>query len=441
MLKKTLLGAVAAGVIALAPFAAPLATHATTRSAIHPNAIGDIVTLGGHNYKVGQNGGCQGPLVGVYGSSALKNFIPVAATNFCNAQSNKMTAPDVEYTIDSGGDSCPGLDYAADNSDGNEIGVSDVFSASCTGSQARPASKVTDNKVAVNVVIAIAQCAGASVVQGGAVEPANGSTFTANPCQGNGDGNNDRTFVYPNDLSVGQAQALFSLTVQDLGQIGGTTGSPPVVQNRVVGSGTRITYCDNVFGTGNDASCANNSFNLAPGSGDEETDVCGGNPFPSPPVSQPSQDVNSIGYNSRAGILVDARKSAPALTPVSGCGIVSLNNHTGWNATCNPLNPTTLDGPSASGDGVTECNGDNEVISGAYTPWGYEHFFLNAGSTNNAAAKQFISFLTANANVNPAPTGSEQAALQQQGFMRLCQMQFTRGIDAGPFSSASSTTC
>lgn len=424
MLKKTLLSAVAIAVVALAPLASP-----TTHAAIRVNAV-----QGGVTFPTGTNG-CTGPLVGVYGSSAIKGLILQSATDYCATFANKATAPDVEYA--GGGDSCPGVDFAADNADANEIGVSDVFPGSCTGSQARSAAAVAENLTSVNIVLAIAQCSGANVVQGGAYEPGNGTTVTNNQCTGTGsDTGTPPTFIYPNDLSVQQAVALFGNVVTDLGTIGGQSGGAPTLQQRATGSGTRITYCDNVFGPGRDTQCVNNGNRPAPTTGEEEYDVCGGDPYTSTPgftgAGAPTSPVaDAIGYASRAGILADSRPGAPKYTPLSGCGLITLNGSNAWNATCDPTNPGANGAPSFSGDGVLECNGDNQVVSGRYTAWGYEHLYTNANGANNAAARAFINY------INTTP--SEQTLLQKQGFMRNCQMAFARTVDAGPYSPANAS--
>ena len=169
MTKRILLPTLAL-LLALAPVAAsrparasltPTATIAWTDMNTGPKTLA---------VPVGTNG-CTGPLVVVYGSSAMQTYILGTAASFCatfTTPEAKAAAPDVEYVA--GGDSCPGVDLAADDPNDNVIGVSDVFTNGCTGTFARAASKVAEpgaGPVAVNVVEAITLCNGASAVQGG----------------------------------------------------------------------------------------------------------------------------------------------------------------------------------------------------------------------------------------------------------------------------------
>jgi len=373
--------------------------------------------LGGHTFPRGSYG-CTGPLVGVYGASALKDVMTQAAQDYCNAQLSGGTpgnqAYDVEYSASNDvGTSCTGVDYAADSGDANEVGVSTVFAPACTGGAARSSSSIVDTAVAVNVVDSIAQCPGANDLQGGSPQ----APAPDVPCAGNGSGQNNATFTAPNNESVQTAQLLWSSALGDYAQAGGTAGNPPTVQQRIPGSGTRATWCQNLYGPGNDQ-CIGNATN-ANTTGDELTDVCG-NPYTSPTTS-PTAGANAIGYASRAALVLDPRQPLGGTYPLAGCGIVQLNGASGYNGACDPV-------ASAS-----QCPGDADVAVGRYPMWGYLHLDTNPSTANNAAARAFVNF------IDPAGQDQEEALLERSGFVPTCEMAFKRTSDAGPYTSVTPT--
>jgi hypothetical protein len=401
----------------------------------------------GHNYlgqpvqfTTGTNG-CTGMLVGVYGSSAIHSFIQAAAADYCNTFADKSTAPDVEYAA--GGDSCPGVDYAADNTDGNEIGASDVFLSSCAGTQARNASKVIDYNggqggvtgIGVQPFEVIAQCPGATDLQGGsphAPSPDNRCTgsvpITAAGCPGTFSLN----FAAPNNLSVPSSQILWDNSLSDWSQVGGCAGLGPTLQQRSPGSGTRDTICFSIFGTNNDGLCADNSAAGTASTTDVElTDVCG-NPYTTP-ATAPVDPAGTIGYATRSALVVNPLQPTGGLAPLSGCGIVQLNGVSGYNGTCDPATLSTGGSSSPSGinaeSGAATCNGDLDVVNGNVITWGYEHLYLNSSSTaNNTEAKDFIVFVAA----------AESLLLQKYGFVLNCQMTVSRSQDGGPYTALTS---
>jgi hypothetical protein len=464
---KRIMVALIAFAIALFPALTPGITSAA--NAPH-NA-----TYDGINFTGGTNA-CTGTIIGVYGSSALKNYVLGVAADFCAAQTNAgvaaSSALDVEYA--GGGDSCPGVDMAADDTTDPVVGVSDVFASGCTGSLARSATKIKDNNAAVNIVDAITYC-GSTVTapQGG--DPYSNSlvacTGAAPTTAGNGACASTlpaATFPYPNDVSILQAQNLWNPTsgnaIIDLGQIGGCAGISPAIQIRTPGSGTRATWCYNVYGVGID-NCNNNSVTApASGSGAEVGAICG-NPYASGGPASPTDAVGTIGHTSRATIVIDPNKSGVNSSsslentpPIQNCGIVSLGGHSGWNQNCDPyaigkaiLASTTVPTEPNSGtdtNGVETCNGDLEVSTGAYQVWGYEHFDTSSGlSTSSASYKDiyspvvsgtfpvggFLTFVLGNFN--------EEVKLEGFGFMRGCQTQVKRTVDAGPYSVNTNYSC
>ncbi len=372
--------------------------------------------------------GCGGQLVSVYGASALRNVILQAAQDFCSAQvadgTSAGAAYDVEYS--DGGTACLGVDVAADNPGANDVGVSTVFAPACTGGAARPSSSIQDNVVSVNVVDSIAQCPGANDLQGGSPQ----APAPDVQCKGNGSGQNNQTFTAPNNESVQTAQLLWSSALGDYAQAGGTAGNPPTVQQRIPGSGDRVTWCQNLYGPGNDQ-CIGNATNAST-TGSELTDVCG-NPYTSPTTS-PTAGANAIGYASRAALVLDPRQPLGGTYPLAGCGIVQLNGASGYNRTCDPVDPSTFtpDNSAANSEsGEITCKGDLDVAMGAYPAWGYVHLDVNASSASNAGARAFVGYVQ----------NDETALLQQDGFVALCQMQFQRNADAGPYAAATGATC
>ncbi len=393
-------------------------------------------TFHGLTFSTGANG-CSGPLVPVVGDAAMQTYILSEARDYCNSypSSQRASAPDVEIASSRYTDAaCTGMNWAADYNDANEVGLSTVFSSSCTGTWARSASRVSDTQIGVNVVDTIALCSGATAPNGGYP---NGSSFTPplQPCLGNGlamDGS--RTYPAPNDESVQTAQLLWNGAYGDYAQMGGTAGFAPSVQQESPGAGARLTWCYTIFGPGNDLSCVNNTgVGPAPNESQELTDVCG-NPYSSPATGAVA---GTIGYVSRASLAYDPRQPPPVNSgplPMLGCGIVTLGGGSGYNGTCDPTNPTAVAGTYGTNpeSGVATCNGDLQVAEGNYAAWGYLHLDLNAPATQantNAAAQGFLNFLQ-----------SDPDDVQEFGFLQTCQMFNTRSYDGGPYS-ASQATC
>ncbi len=369
----------------------------------------------------GSSSGCTGPIIGVYGSSALRSYIQQAAKDYCANTAANPNQYDVEYL--SGGDSCPGDAFAAtDTANDPIVGVSDVFAPSCANDNQPPvdSTAINDAILSVNVVDDIATCPGAQQPNGGAVNPAGPTpcgAFSTDP------GTNGAVSCSPAGLSFAQAQLLYAQQIGNERSVGGCNHSN-AVQNRVLGSGTRITFCFNIYGAGID-NCQNegSAQALAGTTGTEVNDVCG----------PTALDGNyAQGYVTRSAIVGDPRSTTSPKTALQGCGVVTVGGYSGYNGTCNPTAPATQNSPSPV-DGVNNCNGDNDVASGRYQIWGYEHLVTNV--SNNAAAASFVTFLTTNANGS-----TEDVTLtRQQGFLQQCQMGFKRTADAGPYSTQTAT--
>jgi len=413
--KKIIASVFAAVALALMPVV-------SSRAAVITNTYNGVgFTNNANGGTSGSASGCNGPLIGVYGSSALKSYIQQAAKDFCNNTAANPNGYDVEYA--GGGDSCPGDTFAAtDLSNDPIVGVSDVFAASCA-SDNQPSvdtTAINDALLSVNVVDDIATCPGATEPNGGAVNPL-GTTqcgpFSTDPASANA------VSCSPSGLSLAQAALLYNQLIGNERQVGGCNHSN-AVQNRVQGSGTRITFCFNIFGPGTD-NCQNegSAQALAPTTGTEVNDVCGPN----------AADGNyAQGYVTRSAIVGDPRSTASPKTALQGCGVVTVGGYSGYNGACNPVNPATNNSPSPV-DGVNNCNGDNDVASGRYQIWGYEHLVTNV--SGNAAAASFVNFLTTNANGSTEDITLTRA----QGFLQQCQMGFKRGADAGPYSAQTAT--
>jgi len=406
MLRKKIIGSVLAAV-ALAVLPA-ISTHA---------ASGQTVVYNGISFT---GGNCSGPIIGVYGSSALKSYIQQAAIDYCNNTTANPNHYDVVYA--SGGDSCPGDTFAATDSTDPVVGVSDVFANSC-GLDNQPSvdtTAINDALLSVNIVDEIATCPGATQPNGGAVNPLAGpqcGAFSTDPASANA------VSCSPSDISLAQAQLLYGQQIGNERAIGGCNHSN-AVQNRVQGSGTRITFCFNVFGAGTDL-CANegSAGALAPTTGVEVNDVCAPNPA----------DGNyAQGYVTRSAIVGDPRSTASPKTALQGCGVVTVGGHSGYNGTCNPVTPGSTGGQPSPVDGVTNCPGDNDVAAGRYQVWGYEHLVTNVASASTSPQASFVTFLTTNNN-------EDNTVTRAQGFMQLCQMGIKRTADAGPYSPQTAT--
>jgi len=320
-----------------------------------------------------------------------------------------------------GGTSCLGAYYASSYSDANLVGVSTVFPSSC-GADNQPAidpSTLVDTVLGVNVVEEIATCPGAQQPNGGAVNPAGPTQcgpFSTDP------GASNPMSCSPAGISLAQAQLLYAQAIGNERTVGGCNHSN-AVQNRVQGSGTRITFCFNVFGAGTDL-CNNEGSAQAPAptAGVMVNDVCG-------PTAQAGNYAQ--GYVSRAVVVADPRSSSSPPTTLQGCGVVTVGGFSGYNGPCNPVNPTTNNSPSPA-DGVNNCNGDNDVAAGRYQIWGYLHLDLNQAAVSsgaNAAAQQFVNYVQS----------SDSNAVEQSGFLRPCQMGFSRSVDAGPYVATAAT--
>ncbi len=398
-----------------------LALALTAVVALPPRSAHASVFLGGVPFSTGSNT-CTGPLVGVYGASALQTYIQSEARDYCNAYppSQQASAPDVEYAA--GGTSCPGLAYAAHNADGNEVGLSTIFADSCVADQ-QPyldPSTLVDTVLGVNVVEEIATCPGATEPNGGAVHPY-GTTpcggFSANPGPG-------PTFnavsCSPAGLSVQQAQALYNQQIGNEQQVGGCNHAA-TVQNRAWGAGDRITWCFTLYGPGTDNCNNTGSANgLAGTAAQAVQDVCGINP---PDGNYPQA------YVSRALVVADPRSTSSPPTALTSCGVVQVGGQTGYNGTCDPTNAATQNGATSQAWSSSPtgriCNGDYAVAEGQYQIWGYLHVDLNAAATQantNAAAQGFLNFLQ-----------SDPDEVQEFGFLQPCQMAFSRSVDAGPY--------
>jgi len=318
--------------------------------------------------------------------------------------------------------------YASYSSDANEIGVSTIFPPSCANDNQPPLdpSTLADTVLGVNVVEEIATCPGAQQPNGGAVNPAGGTQcgpFSTDP------GASGSSSCSPAGISLAQAQLLYTQAIGNERAVGGCNHSM-AVQNRVFGSGTRITFCFNVFGAGVD-NCQNegSAQPLAPTTGTEVNDVCG-------PTAADGNAAGSYaqGYVSRAVVVGDPRSTARPPTALQGCGVVTVGGYSGYNGTCDPTNPTADPNHGYGtnpGSGVATCNGDLAVALGQYQIWGYLHVDLNAAATQantNAAAQGFLTFLQ-----------SDPDDVQEFGFLQPCQMDVSRGYDGGPYVATTAT--
>ncbi len=415
--KKIIGSVLAAAAFALLPL---VSTHAQIGPHVDVtyNNVGFTRSINGGTS--GSASGCNGTVIGVYGSSALKGYIQQAAKDFCANTAANPNHYDVEYAA--GGDSCPGDVFASTDGTDPIVGVSDVFAPSCAADQqaAVDATTINDALLSVNVVDEVATCPGAQQPNGGAVNPAGPTVcgaFSTDP------GASGATSCSPAALSLAQAQLLYNQQIGNERSVGGCVHSN-AVQNRVTGSGTRITFCFNVFGPGTD-NCQNegSAQALAPTTGTEVNDVCG----------PTAADGNyAQGYVTRSAIVGDPRSTSSPKTALQGCGVVTVGGFSGYNGTCNPTNPATNNSPSPV-DGVNNCNGDNDVAAGRYQIWGYEHLVTNVAG--NAAAASFVAFLTTSANGSTEDVTLTRA----QGFMQQCQMGFKRTDDAGPYSTQTAT--
>ena len=226
--KKIIGSVLAAAALALMPL---VSTHAQ----IGPHAD---VTYNGVGYTRSINGGtsgsasgCNGTVIGVYGSSALKGYIQQAAKDFCANTSANPSGYDVEYA--GGGDSCPGDLYAQQDSTDPIVGVSDVFSDSCANDAQPPvdSTQINDTLLAVNIVDEIATCPSAQQPNGGAVNPAGATQcgpFSTDP------GASGSSSCSPAAISLAQAQLLYNQQIGNERAIGGCSHAN-AVQNRVAG--------------------------------------------------------------------------------------------------------------------------------------------------------------------------------------------------------------
>ncbi len=354
---------------------------------------------------------------------ALVTLVLVTLVTLCPHVTRASGSPSSPAFVagTAGGTSCLGAYYASYFSDANLVGVSTVFPSSCGADNQLGLDPTTlaDTALGVNVVEEIATCPGAQQPNGGAVNPAGATQcgpFSTDP------GASGASSCSPAGISFQQAQLLYAQQIGNERGIGGCNHSN-AVQGRVQGSGDRITFCFNVFGAGSDY-CANegSAGALAPTAGVEVNDVCG-------PTAADGNDAQ--GYVSRALVVADPRSSSSPPTTLQGCGVVTVGGYNGYNGSCNPVNPTTNNAPSPA-DGVNNCNGDNDVAAGRYQIWGYLHLDLNQAAVSsgaNAAAQQFVNYVQS----------SDSNAVEQAGFLRPCQMGFSRSVDAGPYATTTAT--
>ncbi len=423
--------------------ARPFAASCANGNPSHGDVVLGSAAPGPLTFPSGCNGdgvnNCTGPVVGVYGASALKTFTVIAANDYCVGQLHGLygltqvspnNAVDVEYLT--GGDACPGDQWASNNATDQVLGVSGVFPPACAAlvTPYNP-NTVADSLVGVNVVESIAGCPGANVVQGGT------PTQQSSPCLGLGDGNNDATMCAPNNESPASAILLWAGALGNYAPIGGcNTGTK--VQQRAPGSGDKITWCANILGNPN--LCNNTAPQpVANTQTDMFNDVCG-NRFTG---KSPADGPNAVGYTTRAAIVVDPRAPIGSPVPLADCGIVQLGGTDGWNRNCDPTAVTTGSPYSGFNNAENpphiECNGDLQVITDQYINWGYEHFAVNSSVPTTGLAPTFANWVITHENQpgNGSPTGVSLD--QAQGFMRTCQMNFKRTIDAGPLSGVTPT--
>ena len=428
----------------------------TTRAAVPSHVVYDKLTFTGNS----GNTGCTGPIVGVYGSSALKSYVLATAASYCAAQLgagvSSGNAVDVEYL--SGGDSCPGVDFAADDRRDPIIGVSDVFASGCVGIQARAAAKsgtqlrrsmwsrrspfaARRSPLRRGRSVQLEPCA----MQGRCPRGAHGKCARPLPAA---------TFPFPNDHPLAASYHLWNpidpSAIGDLGQVGGCAGIAPAIQVRLPGSGTRVTWCYNIYGAGLD-DCSNSAAAAAQGgSGGLVAAICG-NPYSQPPAG-PLDAMGTIGHTSRATVVIDPNvlpvpgslDNLETKAPIIGCGIVSLAGHSGYNRDCDPIKAlagvqqaSRYIATDTNGDLI--CKGDREVATGAYQVWGYEHFDTSAKLTSGPSYR----YLYAAAGIASLPVGgdltyllhntTQQNRLRGFGFMDSCQMQVARSRDASPY--------
>lgn len=423
--------------VSLAAFALAVVPALTSGPTIHA-AAGDLVTFGtgasaltftrgltsGGGTVTNEVNGCDGPMVAVYGSSALANYVKSTSVTYCQDVAHNATHIDVEYL--GGGDSCPGEIFAgtyAAATDGDPLGGSDVYGGPCVSLGANP-NAFNDNIVSVNLVQLIMNCPGANT-PGGGVTAAEIIVANQVPCQGSGSGAaGSKTYAAPNNLGLDTMKIQLKGTIPNWSKLGGAN-VPDAQAQRATGSGTRITMCYNIF-AGLDSSCGDDStVGATSTTGAMENAVCGAYG-----ASSIGDAAGTLGYSSRSGTLATGQGgntnnfTTLALVPVENCGIVALNGTTGWNNQCDATNPTTGTGAETNNvDSTLQCPGDFDVLNGNYPAWGFEHFDTNIAETGSDPATAYLNWI-------PGHNGE----MKQLGFMLNCQMNVTRGYDAGPVS-------
>ena len=448
MRKRFLLLPILALVMVLGSALSATSTHAS----IKPHAT----TVNGVPFATNTNG-CNGNVIPVYGSSLLKVYMLQSAIDYCAAfkaahGGSGAGGPDVEYA--SGGDSCPGALWASTTATGNAngnvnaIGLSDIYYQTCT-TEGIPVSASgpggtglnPDQQVAAFPVNMIAQCPGAAAPQGGSW---NGGS---SPCLGGAEQSGactfaTNTFQSPSDLSYQQAALLWLGGSTDFAAFNGCSGVSPGNQNRASGSGTRGTFCTNLYGPFTDlCSSGNVAQPDTATTGKELAAVCG---IPSgvDGTIAPQDGANSaggsfVGYVGRSAVIAPYTLSGvPVLNkPIAGCGLVSINGKNASNGLCNPNNQPTPNqtkviGPGGvanpNGSGFEICPGDLQVALGQYTIFGYAHAYSAKGLTNPDVSA-FLTFLRSN---------TEQKQLFNLGLLRECQLNVSRTVDGGPYSAS-----
>jgi hypothetical protein len=140
-------------------------------------------------------------------------------------------------------------------------------------------------------------------------------------------------------------------------------------------------------------------------------------------------------------VYVSSQKGANGGTlgvPLANCGQIAIGGATAWNGQCDASQTglvtdtitTAGTGAITGTDGFAICPGDEQVSTGNYAPWGYEHFFTAPGEVASDPATQYLNFLA---------TQAEDTQLRAIGFMQTCEMNVSRAIDGGPLSIVTPT--
>jgi hypothetical protein len=349
-----------------------------------------------------------------------------------------------------------------------------VFFDSCPAAiQISDPTTINDVVAGVNAVMAITHCNGAAEPQGGhpfdtaAVQCAGQQSLPCNTAASPP----ANTFDMANSLNTQNASEAYNGTFSNMAAFNGCAAySSWKIQNRNSGFGTRITFCFNInagsdCSGSNEAPCLANTANGTPAGcvdtlggdnsasdcGNPVTTFCPGGVAPTTGVmlhavctwsgnngaaNAPLDPQGTIGYASRS-----TWNNPSAASQLTNCGLIGFNNATSWNGQCDPYalqisnaggaayTPPAGTATVDSQDGKLQCDGDMAVIKGDYPIWGFIHLVLNAQalqSGNDAEAEDYITFLTSE---------EEDMTLPDYGFLRQCQLQYTRSDDAAPFNA------